>query len=252
VVQSTQNIKQSFDRDGFVAISSFLNSFQIEQVQKRIRDYVHNVLPYIPYNHAFYEDKARPETLKHLLNISHHDPIFGRMFFSEPFVDLAELLLNGPVRASTLQWFNKPPTTGQPTPPHQDGYYFMLEPNEALTMWLALDSVDNENGCVRYIGGSHLRGIRPHAHTNTLGFSQGISDYGDDDRAIEVAMHAQPGDLLVHHSLTIHRADGNNSKDRSRQALGFVYFARRAQEDTVKQEAYQKALSAEMAAKGKL
>ena len=43
-----------------------------------------------------------------------------------------------------LQYFNKSPGANKPTPPHQDGYYFMITPCEAVTMWLALDEVDDE------------------------------------------------------------------------------------------------------------
>ena len=249
---SPRQIKADFDRDGYVAIPSFLNPLQVDQIQKRMDEYLRDVVPYVSPKHKFYEDKDRPETLKHLVDLSNHDPFFGRMFFSEQFVGLAELLLNGPVQGANLQWFNKPPQFGNPTPPHQDGYYFMLEPNEAVTMWLALDEVDEENGCVRYIPGSHKRGIRPHSRTTTLGFSQGISDYGDEDCAVEVPMHARPGDLLVHHSLTVHRANGNSSSVRSRKALGMVYFSRYAREDTERKAEYQKKLNSDLAAAGKL
>ena len=34
----------------------------------------------------------------------------------------------------------------------------MLEPNEAVTMWLALDEVDDENGCFAI---SHIHTVRP-------------------------------------------------------------------------------------------
>jgi phytanoyl-CoA hydroxylase len=152
-----------------------------------------------------------------------------------------------------LQYFNKPPGVGQPTPAHQDGYYFKLDPPEALTMWLALDDVDEENGCVRYVRASHRRGMRPHARTNVLGFSQGITDYGTvDDMAGEIAFPAKPGDLLAHHALTIHRADGNRSATRSRRSLGFIYYAARAREDQVVVDAYQAQLRSELTAAGKI
>ena len=89
-----------------------------------------------------------------------YDEWFNQFFFSERFIKLAELLMGTSIVGKNLQWFNKPPGAGQPTPPHQDGYYFMLEPNEAVTMWLALDEVTEENGCVRYCRGSHQRGLR--------------------------------------------------------------------------------------------
>jgi phytanoyl-CoA hydroxylase len=36
-------------------------------------------------------------------------------------------------------------------------------------------------------------------------------------------MYASAGDLLVHHSLTIHRANTNTSQS-SRKAIGFIYY----------------------------
>jgi hypothetical protein len=45
--------------------------------------------------------------------------------------------------------------------------------------------------------------------------------------------------------MTIHRADGNSSISRSRQALGFIYFAASAQVDMQARETYLKALGME-------
>ena len=84
-------------------------------------------------------------------------------------------------------------------------------------------------------------------HFRTLGFSQGITDYSTpQDKADEVAMPAHPGDLLVHHALTIHRADGNRSPARSRRALGFIYYSERARQDKVAHAAYQETLKKEL------
>ena len=104
-------------------------------------------------------------------------PNFGNLF-NNKFKRLAEILLEGSVVGQNMQYFNKPTKIGKPTPPHQDGYYFMLTPCEALTMWLALDEVDEKNGCVRYVRGSNHLTMRSHSQTNTLGFSQGITDDG--------------------------------------------------------------------------
>ena len=52
------------------------------------------------------------------------------------------------VRVEDPQWFNKPPGTNNVTPPHQDNYYFCLAPSNVVTVWMALDDVDAENGCL--------------------------------------------------------------------------------------------------------
>ena len=65
--------------------------------------------------------------------------------------------------------------------------------------------------------------MRPHTSTGALEFSQGISDWSTDDDAACVQMTAGAGDILVHHSLTIHRANGNSS-DRDRKSIGFIFY----------------------------
>lgn len=244
-------IKETFDQDGYVTFEEFLSPREVAEVQQQIRRYVEQVAPHVPPEFVMYEIKGQPETLKQMTLMHNQDSWFRELLFSPKFKDVAELLLGEPAEPKNLQWFNKPPRLSKPTPPHQDGYYFMLEPNEAVTMWLALDTVDETNGCVRYMPGSHRQPIRAHDRTTILGFSQGVSDYSDADRAREVAIPAEPGDLLVHHAGTIHRADNNNS-DRTRRAIGLIYYSKSAREDRSRHEAYQRSLANELIVAGKL
>jgi len=39
------------------------------------------------------------------------------------------------VQGDAPEWFNKPPATNHITPPHQDNYYFCLEPPNVVTIW---------------------------------------------------------------------------------------------------------------------
>lgn len=245
-------LKRRFDSDGYVMLRGFLSAEQVAEVAENLKRFIREVVPTMPDNHVFYEDKARRETLKQMQNLHTYDAYFGGLTIGSKFEKLASLLMGDKAVAQNLQYFNKPAGVGKPTPVHQDGYYFMLTPSVAVTMWLALESVDEENGCVRYVPGSHRRGMRPHQRTSTLGFSQGITDYSDEDKAAEVMMPAGPGDLLVHDALTIHRADGNNSASRSRRAMGFVYFGQSAKVDQAARDAYQQKLSAEMRSAGKI
>jgi ectoine hydroxylase-related dioxygenase (phytanoyl-CoA dioxygenase family) len=207
----------------------------------------------MPPDQVYYEDRTNKNTLKQLQQLFEYDSFFYDMMFGSRFETLASTLLDDKVIGKNLQYFNKPPLIGKPTPAHQDGYYFMLEPNEAVTLWMALEPVDQENGCVRYVRGSHKLGMRNHGRTQTLGFSQGITDFGpEDDLANEVYFPAQAGDLLVHHALTIHRADGNNSKDRTRKAMGFIYYAARAKENISAHAKYAKKLVDELKQKDKI
>ena len=241
---AVQSLKESFDRDGFICIPGFLDKQSVDAINEKLRDFIRTRLPEMPSNHIFYEDKTDPDTLKQLQDLHQYDPFFAEMLSGSEFQRIAESLLGEGVTGKTIEYFNKPPQIGKPTPPHQDNYYFMLDPPQALTMWLGLEDVDEQNGCVRYIKRSHLKGMRPHGRTQTLGFSQGIIDYGEkENREDEIFFSTKPGDLLIHHSMTIHRADGNTSRDRTRKALGFIYFGNSAKEDVERKKEYQKILS---------
>ncbi len=245
--------KAEFDEQGFVALRGFMNPDEVAEVQENLNRFIRDIVPTMPKEHVFYEDKADKSTLKQLQGLADRDPFFQQLMIGGRFENLAETLLNDRAIGQNLQYFCKPPGGGKPTPPHQDGYYFKLKPCEAITLWFALDEVDEENGCVRYVRGSHRRGMRPHGRTTTLGFSQGIADYGTpEDTENETPITASPGDLLAHHAMTVHRADGNNSQTRYRRALGFVYFTERARIDEEAKAAYQKLLEREMAAEGKI
>ena len=243
--------KREFNQNGFTVLRGFMHSDEIKRINQELERYIADVLPRLPETAGFYEDTADRSTLMRLQNMCDYDDFFRNLYYGERVISLCSSLMDGPVRGKNMQWFNKLPSRGRETPPHQDGFYFMLEPNEALTLWLSQDYVDEENGCVRYIPGSHRSGMRPHQRTSILGFSQGISDFDAEDRATEIPVYTEPGDLIAHHCLTVHRADANASP-RSRRALGFVYFSERAHEDAERAETYRQQLYAEWEREGKL
>ena len=245
------DLGQEFREKGYVHLPAMLDADEVREVESHLARYIDEVVPGLAAQDVFYEEKGRPETLKQMHRMMDNDPWFRDFFLQDRFLGLAERLLGAPVVHKNLEYFAKPPRIGNPTPAHQDGYYFMIEPNEALTMWVALDEIDEENGCIRYVEGSHRKGMRPHAKSGVLGFSQGITDFGADDEAQARPMKASPGDLLAHHSLTIHRADANRS-ERPRRALGLVCYSTLAKHDAERSAAYQRELADELRSAGKI
>jgi phytanoyl-CoA hydroxylase len=232
--------KESFRRAGFVVVRQLLSAAEFDELCRNLDRYIREVVPTLPDSHAFYDVKSRPETLKQMQHMG------GDVFFStyrqQPkWLGLARALLGEDVDMQEPEWFNKPPNTNHVTPPHQDNYYFNLRPPNVLTIWMALDPVDDGNGCLRYVAGSHRRGVRPHGRSNVLGFSQSITDYGPDDQASEVTVRLQPGDVIVHHGNTIHRADANRSTSRNRRAFAMVCKGLSCRRD---EEAYTRYLEA--------
>ena len=137
----------TFKEDGFVAVPQFCDLAELSSIESALTNFIDNRVSRLPTEDVFYEDKANPESLKQIQRMHEHDEFFAAFFAGKP-KRLAEELLGESVIGKNLQYFNKPPKVGKATPAHQDGQYFMLLPCHALTMWMALDPVDEENGCV--------------------------------------------------------------------------------------------------------
>ena len=72
----------------------------------------------------------------------------------------AHQILGGGVRFFHDQLFSKPARHGGRVAWHQDySYWTWTEPMAHLTAWIALDDVDEANGCVYYVPGSHRWGL---------------------------------------------------------------------------------------------
>ncbi|HZQ21644.1 MAG TPA: phytanoyl-CoA dioxygenase family protein [Terriglobales bacterium] len=239
----TESLVSAFQRDGFVRIQSFFDPAETAQIEANLRRFVREIVPTLSKQEAMYEDYTRPETLKQVTRLE-DDSFFGSLLKGKKLCGLAESLLRQEAVPQSIQFFNKPPGIGAATPPHQDGFYFCLVPNEALTIWVALDEVNEENGAMHYWNGSHKKGVFPHSTSHVLGFSQGLAGNREDELGIETVCTASPGDCLVHHSLTIHAAGPNLSK-RTRRALGLVYYGENAKVDPAAWQRYQNSVEAQ-------
>ena len=243
------DLKPTYDRDGFAVVRNFLGAPELAELTRELDRYIRAVVPALPDTAAFYLDRSRPETLKQLQHMT-GDPYFADYSAHPAWWALARALVGEDVTCLGPEWFNKPPASDSPTPPHQDNYYFNLTPPNVVTVWLALDPVDDANGCLRYVVGSHRRAVRSHGRSEVLGFSQGITDYGASDRASEVAIHLQPGDAVAHHGNTIHRADPNHSPTRHRRAFAMVFRGASCRRDEEAFARYQAAVKAQHTALG--
>ena len=246
-----QAAKERFDRDGFAVVRGFISGEDRDDWLGQIDRYMQQIAPTLDPKYVFYEDKSRPETLLRAEGMDAFDDYFRLLKESGRCRQIAETLLGSPVAPQTVDIMGKAPRIGQPTPPHQDAHYWPIDPADALTLWISIDKVDEKNGCVRYVKGSHRQPLRPHVKGGQLGFSQKLTDYGDADEREAEPVCLDPGDLAVHHCMTIHRADANPT-NRMRRGLRIVYHARHVKVDQQRGKAYADSLKAQWAKAGKL
>ena len=108
---------------------------------------------------------------------------------------------------------------------HQDANYWGLEPHDVLTAWIAFTPSLRENGCMRIIPGSHLKGSLEHKDTfskdNLLTRGQEISVEVDEKEAKDIIL--SPGQMSLHHVSIVHGSDPNTSSiDRIGFAIRYI------------------------------
>jgi len=125
--------------------------------------------------------------------------------------------------------FVKAPHTRQKTAFHQDLSYFQISGNQCLIAWIPLDPAGLWNGVTQYVRGSHMWGevYAPNIFLSQTPFPGAdgprCPDIEADPDAFDlVAFDVMPGDVILHHVLTVHGAGGNPS-DRWRRAVSFRY-----------------------------
>jgi phytanoyl-CoA hydroxylase len=152
------------------------------------------------------------------------DLLFGRAIFESPMPDLIEQLTGAAPLFHSDQLFFKPPLHGSPKAYHQDNAYFLMHPDDhVITAWIALDDVDAENGCLRYIDGSHLGPILP--SVVVPGVPQDLTpDPSLYDIKKESLAVVKKGGVVFHHSKALH-ASGRNTSARWRRGYATHWIA---------------------------
>ncbi|MBV8652095.1 MAG: phytanoyl-CoA dioxygenase family protein [Alphaproteobacteria bacterium] len=103
---------------------------------------------------------------------------------------------------------------------HQDATYWGLSSPDVMTVWLAMTPADLENGCMKFMAGSHHA---PVAHRDTfdkhnlLTRGQEIEVAVDESEAVCVEL--KPGQASLHHVMLVHGSAPNRSGDRR---IGFA------------------------------
>jgi len=138
-------------------------------------------------------------------------------------IDMVGQLIGPDIMLWGSQLFCKPAGTGMAVPWHQDGQYWPIDPLATVTVRIAIEDSLPENGCMRYIPGSHKsRKLEHHEvlDANDVAVKQEIATI--DERLAEDDM-LYAGQISIHDVYLIHGSAANRSgKRRADYAIRYM------------------------------
>ncbi len=166
--------------------------------------------------------------------------IHERFLLHPRILDVLEALIGPEVLAMQTMLFLKPPgADGQGW--HQDSYYIPTLPDSLCGAWLAIDRADEDNGCMHFLTGSQHEPVHPSEKNRLAHYPLGELDglqviasahHSDSDESKnglmpvvrrypggEVAVPADPGDVVFFGGHVLHRSLANLTADRFRRSF---------------------------------
>jgi len=151
------------------------------------------------------------EAVGKIFRLHHEDPVFRRFAHDEALAACIEELLGPAFDVFLSQFiFKNPGALGQPW--HQDSFYFPMEPDRQLGVWLAVTEATMENGPLWILPGSQREPVHEHVPDRRPEALYGYVEIVDHDMQAAVPVLMEPGDLLLFDSHLMHRSTDNRSE----------------------------------------
>jgi ectoine hydroxylase-related dioxygenase (phytanoyl-CoA dioxygenase family) len=137
------------------------------------------------------------------------------------------LLGQEPFAVQTMIYFKPPGARGQAL--HQDNYYLRAQPGTCIAAWMALDEIDEANGCLNVVPGSQSWPILCTTQANTQESFTDITVPIPEGTPV-VPARMRPGDVLFFNGQLVHGSFANRTTDRFRRSLIGHYIQGDAQQ----------------------
>lgn len=194
---------EQYHRDGYLIFGRLLTDDELAEARQQL-DLALSELA---------RQGIRPEHM----DLPHtYNDYFLKLLSHPRLLDIVEGFIGPNIAVHASHMICKPGGDGKEVPWHQDGEYWPLEPMNVITMWLAFDDADVENGCMRVIPGSHRDGFLPHQNVmdpekKVLNRIVALGRFSE-TKAVDVCLKA--GECSFHEPWLIHGSNANLSPRR--------------------------------------
>ncbi|MEV4260728.1 phytanoyl-CoA dioxygenase family protein [Kribbella sp. NPDC049584] len=210
-------LREEFERTGYTLVRGLFSTDEVD----RLRDHYMEVRHRGPRSHDFAgHNSTDRDPLKRYPRMAqmHRWDETSLQWLIDPRIHevMTTLLGRSPYAVQTMVYFKPPGSRGQAL--HQDNFYLKADPGTCVAAWMALDRVDEANGCLEVVPGSHRWPILcTEKADTTVSFTDVTVPLPSTGSAVPVEM--EPGDVLFFHGALVHGSNPNVTTDRFRRAL---------------------------------
>ncbi|MEM1326106.1 MAG: phytanoyl-CoA dioxygenase family protein [Bacteroidota bacterium] len=214
----TVHIKDHFLTYGYAHLDQLIDDHQVAELCSIYQELLEDKESTIGLRSDLAGDTEYPQAVERITQIMRPGWVSERLAVM-PIYDIAlwcaQNLLGADIAFDFDMLINKAPHTDTPTPWHQDAAYWIAMPDRrAVSIWVALDDVDEDNGCMWFIPKAEKATILPHQSLNGKG-----ALYCQPKRLKQAeAIPLSKGGCTFHDGYTLHFSRGNTT-DRQRRAL---------------------------------
>ena len=209
-----------FQRDGHILLRDVCSKKEVESYRSYIGAAVQE--------HAKTQDDLSErdtygKAFLQVENIWTYDDAVKQFVFSRRFAQIAaQLSMSRGVRLYHDQALYKEGFGGI-TPWHQDQFYWPLDTNQSLTMWMPLVDVSPDMGPMDFATGAHKNG-----YLGDIAISDESEDYFKEyvknhRFTVSQSGEMQAGDVTFHHGWMLHSAPPNRTS-QMREVMTIIYY----------------------------
>ncbi len=229
---------QQFHQNGFIILRNFADQkicdaildvanvhlkHKIEPIEtetgydERSKEYRTDVTNYASMS------KEENVVVRRLRQVYSRDILFKNWMENEKIRPVLQQILDDKVVITTGHHnsiMTKMPHVSKSTAWHQDRRYWRYSDDNLVSIWLALDDECSDNGVLEFIPGSHRVQFKPEQFDEKEYFRE---DYDENSALIaqKVSTTLEKGDIIIFHSLLLHRANKNNT-DKAKISLVYT------------------------------
>jgi len=150
-----------------------------------------------------------------------YHPELMRWLLHPAVLDLVEPITGPDILLFSSHFICKPAGDGQRVPWHEDSAYWRgtWDPMDVVTVWLAIDGSDEENGCMKVVPRTHHHGYSEYADLNERAVFGNEIKAGTFDAKRAVSCIRAPNHASLHHAKLIH---GSNANTSARRRCGYT------------------------------